>query len=105
MMEATIPLSTMIRERRKALSLTQDALAALLGVEQTTVSAWETGQNRVDVERLPALADALGIDLAAAARAAAVRPAYAPSRRRGEGGLERADGEDKGEESEPAGVA
>jgi DNA-binding transcriptional regulator YiaG len=35
-----------VRELRGRLGLTQDALAAELGVRQQTVSEWETGQYR-----------------------------------------------------------
>ncbi len=39
---------TKVADIRNALSLTQSALAALLGVQQSTVSRWESGKLPLD---------------------------------------------------------
>lgn len=56
-------LAEKIKALRKAKNLTQEALAALLGVERTTVTMWETGQNTPPTKYLVTLADALGCTL------------------------------------------
>ena len=48
-----------IRERRRALGLTQDQLADMLHVSRQTVSHWETGRVTPDLENLSQLAEAL----------------------------------------------
>ena len=48
-----------IRERRRALGLTQDQLADMLHVSRQTVSHWETGRVTPDLENLTQLAEAL----------------------------------------------
>jgi tellurite methyltransferase len=50
-----------IMRYRKALGLTQEALADRLGVTFQAVSKWETGQNLPDTATLPRLAQALNI--------------------------------------------
>lgn len=45
-----------LRERRKALALTQTQLAARLGVPQATISRWETGVHQIDHPAILALA-------------------------------------------------
>ena len=50
-----------IARYRKALGLTQEALAEQLCVTFQAVSKWETGQNLPDTAMLPKLAQALGI--------------------------------------------
>lgn len=52
---AGVTLGERIRRQRKALGLTQERLAPALGVDQSTVAKWEGG-NRMDLERLPAIA-------------------------------------------------
>lgn len=54
-------LAATIRERRETLGLSQEALAARLGIRQTQVSAIEHGRTRVTADRLKALAQALGV--------------------------------------------
>lgn len=49
-----------VRDRRQALGLTQEELAAKLGVDRSAVALWETGARTPGTERLPALAEALG---------------------------------------------
>jgi len=48
---------------RKAQGLTQVQLAELLGVSQQAVTAYESGQRRVPISSLPALADTLGVSI------------------------------------------
>lgn len=54
-------LSARIYESRKALGITQEALAAKLGITPQSVSRWENGQSRPDVDMLPRLAAFFGI--------------------------------------------
>lgn len=56
-------MSDTIKARRRALGMTQERLAALLGVSGPAVSKWEQGASYPDVTLLPALARALRIDL------------------------------------------
>lgn len=51
-----------IRERRKLLQLTQEALAAAVGVDQTTISKWEKGVSTPRDHHRPKLAAALQAD-------------------------------------------
>lgn len=52
-----------IRSLRKRAGLTQEELAQRLYVTRQTVSLWELGKTRPDVETLQAIADCLGVDL------------------------------------------
>ncbi len=56
-------LGEAIRSARTAKDLTQEALAAAVGVVPQTVSKWERGESQPDTELLSPLADALGISL------------------------------------------
>ncbi len=47
-------------ELRKKYGLTQSELAILVGVQQNTVSQWESGKRNPSSSILPRLADALG---------------------------------------------
>lgn len=49
-----------IKELRKAANMTQVQLADALGVNQSTVAAWESGEKYPRANILPALAAALG---------------------------------------------
>lgn len=49
-----------VRERRAALGMTQEALAARLGVDRAAVALWEGGHRTPTTDKLPALAEALG---------------------------------------------
>lgn len=49
-----------IKELRKDAGLTQVQLADALGVSQSTVAAWESGEKYPRASILPALATALG---------------------------------------------
>jgi transcriptional regulator with XRE-family HTH domain len=61
----TRTMAELIRMHRKAQGLSQRELGALFvpPIGQTTVAAWETGQNRPSIEQLPALAKHLKVSL------------------------------------------
>ena len=52
-----------IREKRKALGLTQEELGEALGMAPQTVSKWERDESMPDAALLPQLADTLGCSL------------------------------------------
>lgn len=52
-----------VRDRRKALNMTQVRLAELVGVGQPTISAWEGGSSRPALAQLAKLATVLEVDL------------------------------------------
>ena len=56
-------LGESIRERRKSLGLTQEALGEKLGMAPQTVSKWERDESMPDAALLPGLADALRTSL------------------------------------------
>ena len=56
-------LADKIKQLRKERNLTQESLASILGVERTTVTMWETGQNVPPTKHLVPLAEALGCTL------------------------------------------
>lgn len=56
-------LAEKIKALRKKKNLTQEALAAILGVERTTVTMWESGQNTPPTKHLVPLAEALDCTL------------------------------------------
>lgn len=56
-------VGTNIRAARRAADLTQNELAALVGVDLMMVSRWERGVHRPNDENLCALATALGRDV------------------------------------------
>ncbi|MBY0250172.1 MAG: helix-turn-helix domain-containing protein [Methylobacterium organophilum] len=62
------PLGNVIKEARKARKITQGQIAAEFGITRNAVTIWETGDSGPQRERLPRLAELLGIDLAAAMR-------------------------------------
>ncbi len=55
-------MNQIIRERRKALGLTQEEVADYLGVSTPAVNKWETGKSYPDITMLPALARLLQTD-------------------------------------------
>lgn len=59
----------LIRERRKALKMTQDDLASATGVTKATVSRWESGDiHKMKEQQVISLARVLQIDSAMLAR-------------------------------------
>lgn len=56
-------INQIIREKRKALSLTQEQVAGYLGVSASAVYKWEKGISYPDVTLLPPLARLLRTDL------------------------------------------
>ena len=56
-----------IQVTRQAAGLTQEQLAAAVGVSRQTVAKWESGETSPDLEHAAALADALGCTLDALA--------------------------------------
>lgn len=55
------PLAVRIARQRRALFLTQEALAAAIGVTQSAVARWETGDVEPALRHRRALAEALMI--------------------------------------------
>lgn len=52
-----------IAERRKEMKLTQEELAGKLGVNNKTISRWETGKYMPDLSLFPLLSDVLGVSV------------------------------------------
>ena len=52
-----------LRRRRKELGLSREELADKLGVNQCTVSDYETGQVELTLPKLVRIADALGVTI------------------------------------------
>lgn len=50
-----------LKELRKSAGLSQEQLAAAVGVETKTVSYWENGHNAVTFSKIPLIANALGV--------------------------------------------
>jgi transcriptional regulator with XRE-family HTH domain len=57
------PLGARLRARRYALGATQGSIARRVGIRQESYSAYELGQTRPAAAHVPALAEALGLDL------------------------------------------
>jgi transcriptional regulator with XRE-family HTH domain len=81
-MDSIHPLKA-YRERQSP-PLSQDELATLLGVSKASISRWETGERKPELELLPGIREKTGIlpeqmrpDMAAVLRA---RPRRAPAR-------------------------
>lgn len=51
----------MLAQRRKAVGISQDELAALLGVERSTIVRWEAGRTAPQPKVRPLLAEALQV--------------------------------------------
>lgn len=51
-----------LKKRRKELQLTQIIVAERLKVKRTTYSAWETGESKPTIDKLPKIAEVLLID-------------------------------------------
>lgn len=58
-----LQMGTMIASKRKEKGITQDQLAAYMGVSKTAVSKWETNQSYPDVTFLPILASYFNISV------------------------------------------
>ena len=56
-------INEIIRQRRKALGLTQEQIAQRLGVSAPAVNKWESGQGYPEVEKLIQLSELLGVSL------------------------------------------
>ena len=52
-----------IQASRQAAGMTQEQIAAIVGVSRQTVAKWESGETSPDLEHAAALADALGTTL------------------------------------------
>ena len=52
-----------LREKRLAAGLSQKNLADKLGIVQSAISAWESGEKMPRASQLPALAKALGCSI------------------------------------------
>lgn len=61
--DTDMPVSTVIREKRKELGLTQEQVAQRLGVSAPAVNKWERGGTYPDITILPALARLLKTDV------------------------------------------
>ncbi len=59
-----IPVKIYLAEWRASRSLTQAALADLLGTDDMTISRWERGVVKMSVENMAAVAEVLSIDTA-----------------------------------------
>ena len=64
-------LATRVRERRRALSLTQQDLADLAGVSERFVRFVEQGKASIRLDVLSAVLDVLGLELAVVSRGGA----------------------------------
>lgn len=63
MQDIKVRVSQLIRETRKTKSITQRELAEKLGVGETTVNRYESGEQNLTIETLQKIADALGVDV------------------------------------------
>jgi transcriptional regulator with XRE-family HTH domain len=66
----SVPLSQVIRQHRGVLGLTQAQVAAELNIEPESVSLWENGRRRVELDKLPRLAVILRLHAADVCRLA-----------------------------------
>lgn len=60
---AALKLSEKIQYYRKRAGLSQEALAAKLGLSRQSVSKWETGESQPETAKLAALSAALGVSV------------------------------------------
>lgn len=58
-----INLSSILVAKRREKGLTQEAVAAFIGVSKASVSKWETGQSYPDITFLPRLAAYFNISI------------------------------------------
>lgn len=57
------PFRLFLAEWRERKELSQEALGGRLGVSDVTISRWETGKRRPDMNAQAAIAEALGVDV------------------------------------------
>lgn len=55
-------LLCLLRSARQAAGVTQEEVAARLGVPRSTVTKWETGQQRIDVLEFWSLCEVMEVD-------------------------------------------
>lgn len=55
-------IGTAIRSARKRKKMNQESLAQLLGVDRSTISKYETGDNPIDMSTFMQICDVLGMD-------------------------------------------
>lgn len=58
-----INISAILVSKRKEKGITQDELAAYLGISKAAISKWETGQSYPDITLLPLLAAYFNISI------------------------------------------
>lgn len=58
-----IEISRMIRSARKQINLSQKAMAEKMGVKQSMISRWESGDCNYTIDTLVEIADALGLSV------------------------------------------
>jgi len=58
----SVPLHVMLRRRREELSLFQTQIAEALHVTPECVGQWESGHRRMELSKLPRIAQALQMD-------------------------------------------
>lgn len=56
------PLHTQLRRRRQELSLVQADVAAALNVSDGAVTLWESGRRRMELSKIPRIAEVLQLD-------------------------------------------
>jgi transcriptional regulator with XRE-family HTH domain len=71
-------LGEILREGRKAASLSQNDVALRMGLTNQNISSWELGKSKIDMNQLQALCDMYGLDFSGVVvRAAKKTPADA----------------------------
>jgi transcriptional regulator with XRE-family HTH domain len=60
--EAPLPLHILLRRRREELSLCQAQVAEVLHVSPECITQWECGRRRMELSKLPRIAEALQLD-------------------------------------------
>lgn len=58
----TTQLGWLIRKNREAKGINQEAFAKAIDVTQQTISRWENGKIMPPIDRIPVLAEVLGVD-------------------------------------------
>ena len=56
------PLHTLLRRRRQELNLRQADIAEALNVSAEAVTLWESGRRRMELSKIPRIAEALQLD-------------------------------------------